>query len=192
MSTPTDPRHEYSSTYFVQDRESEAELTRLQIQDQMFTASMGGVLSEQADPTRLKRVLDVGCGTGGWLIETAKAYPTISKLIGVDVNRGMLDYAQAQARAQQVDDRVEFHLMDALLMLEFPTNYFDLVNERLGDSYLRTWDWPKLLREFQRVSRRGGVIRLTEGDAMQSSSSLSERSRRILSYMSWDKGGQSC
>jgi hypothetical protein len=50
MSTPTDPRREHPSTYFVQDRSNEDELTRLQLQDQLVTASMGGVLPEQPDP----------------------------------------------------------------------------------------------------------------------------------------------
>src|SRR5437899_1428785 len=120
MSTPPNRRQELPSTYIVQDRSSQEELTRVQIQGQMITAGMGGVLPEQPDPLCFKRVLDVGCGTGNWLIETAKTYPTIPLLIGVDVSREMLDYARAQARAQQVSDRVEFHLMDALRMLEFP------------------------------------------------------------------------
>ncbi|HLZ58697.1 MAG TPA: hypothetical protein VKR06_17295 [Ktedonosporobacter sp.] len=37
-------------------------------------------------------------------------------------------------------------------------------------SYLRTWDWPKLLDEYQRVCKPGGVIRITEGDILGSSS----------------------
>ena len=34
------------------------------VQDKMLTAEMGGVLPELSDPTQLRRVLDVGCGTG--------------------------------------------------------------------------------------------------------------------------------
>jgi ubiquinone/menaquinone biosynthesis C-methylase UbiE len=171
MSTPTDPRREHPSTYFVQDRSNQQELTRLQIQGQMLTTSLGGVLPEQPNPTSFQHVLDVGCGTGGWLIEAARTYPTMSLLIGVDVSSRMIEYAQAQAEAQQVSDRVQFHSMDALRMLEFPVGYFDLVNQRLGLSYLRTWDWPKLLNEFERVTRSGGVIRLTECDPMVESTS---------------------
>ncbi|MBV9229850.1 MAG: class I SAM-dependent methyltransferase, partial [Chloroflexi bacterium] len=104
-------------------------MTRQKIQDQMLTAGMGGVLPEQEDLSKIRRVLDVGCGTGCWLIEMAKAYPNLSLLIGVDVSKRMIEYAHAQAEAEGVSDRVSFHVMDALLVLEFPDQYFDLVNQ---------------------------------------------------------------
>ncbi len=162
MSTPTNRRPEPPSTYFVEDRSSEGELSRLQLQDHMLTTGMGGVLPEQPDPAIFERVLDIGCGTGSWLIETARTYPTISLLMGVDVSGKMIKYARAQAEARQVSERVQFRTMDVLPMLKFPAASFDLVNQRLGGSYLRTWDWPKLLQEYQRVSQPGGMIRITE------------------------------
>jgi len=171
MSTQENPRQEHPSTYVVQDRSNEEELIRLSVQDRMLTESMGGVLPEQPDPTVFKRVLDVGCGTGAWLIEAAKTYPTMSLLIGADISRRMVEYATSQAEKEGVSERVEFHSMDALRMLEFPSAYFDLVNLRLGGSWLRTWDWPKLLQEFARVTRRGGTVRLTESDAIIESNS---------------------
>jgi len=170
MSTSPESRKEHPSTYFVQDRSSEAELARLEVQDQMFTTSMGGVLPEQPDSLRLQRVLDVGCGTGNWLIKVAQEHPEIKILIGVDASGLMVHYAREQAEAQGVSERVEFHVMDALRMLEFPSNFFDLINQRLGDSYLRTWDWAKLLQEYQRVIQPGGVIRITEYDMLPASS----------------------
>ncbi|HJT59846.1 MAG TPA: class I SAM-dependent methyltransferase, partial [Ktedonobacteraceae bacterium] len=169
MSTSNPPFREHSSTYFVQGS-NEEEMSRLQIQGQMITAGMGGVLPEQPDPTRLQRVLDVGCGTGDWLIEVARTYPSIPVLVGIDVNSNMVQYARTQAATQHVEGRVQFHIMDALRMLEFPSASFDLVNQRLGMSYLRTWDWPKLLGEYRRVTRPGGVIRITECNFPASSS----------------------
>jgi ubiquinone/menaquinone biosynthesis C-methylase UbiE len=171
MATPTDPRREHPSTYFVQDRENVEEFTRMQIQDHLMTASMGGVLPEQPDPTIFGSVLDVGCATGGWLIEAAKAYPTMRELVGIDINSKVVAYARAQAEAERLSDRMQFRTMDALRMLEFPNGSFDLVNQRAGASYLRKWDWPKLLLEYQRVTRAGGVIRITEGDLIVESSS---------------------
>jgi ubiquinone/menaquinone biosynthesis C-methylase UbiE len=153
---------ELPGTYFVQDRSNKAEVIRLQVQDQLITAGMGGVLAEQPDPASLRSVLDVGCGTGGWLIETASTYPTITRLVGVDVNIKLLDFARAQAVEQQVNDRVEFHAMNALIRLDFPPSAFDLVNQRLGMSFLRTWDWPQILSEYWRLLQTGGVVRITE------------------------------
>jgi len=171
MSTPMNPRREHPSTYFLQNRSPEEELARLRLQDHLITTGMGGVLPEQSDPTIFRRVLDVGCGTGDWLIEVAKTYPSISLLIGVDVSSKMVEYAQNQAEGEGISNRVQFRTMDALRMLEFPVDYFDLVNHRFGWSFLRTWDWPKLLQEYQRVTQLGGVIRVTESDIIHESSS---------------------
>jgi ubiquinone/menaquinone biosynthesis C-methylase UbiE len=164
MASPLDPqKQEQRGTYVIQD--SQKELTRLKIHDHLITAAMGGVLPEQSDPTIFRRVLDIGCGPGGWLIEAAQIYPTMS-LIGIDISEQMIEYARAQAKEHQLTDRIEFHVMDALLILEFPTKYFDLVNLRFGLSFLRTWDWPKMLSEMQRITRPGGVIRITDGEVV--------------------------
>lgn len=171
MSTnPPDPRQHYHSTYFVQDRSNQDEMTRLAIQDRMLTTGMGGVLPEQPDPTHFQRILDVGCGTGGWLIEMAKIAPATAQLFGIDINQYMLEYARTQAQEEQVHNRVKFHVMDALLILEFPREYFDLVNMRFATPFIRTWDWHKLLTEIRRITRPEGVIRLTEYERITSSS----------------------
>ena len=164
MATEPQKPKEHPSTYFVQDRSNEEELTRLRVQDQLLTKGMGGVLPEQEDLDRFQRVLDVGCGTGGWLITLAQQLPNTTMLVGADVSLRMVQYARSRAEAAGVADRVEFHVMDALRMLEFPRHSFDLVNRRLGMGYLRTWDWPGLLQEYQRVTKPGGIIRITEGD----------------------------
>ncbi len=158
-------------TYFVQDRSNSDEMARLQVQDRMLTSGMGGTLPEQTRLGRLQSILDVGCGTGGWLIELARTFEGQGPLVGVDISERVLACAHAHALAQQVAGRVEFRLMDVLQRLDFPDDSFDLVNERLGGSYLRTWDWPQLLGEFRRVIRPGGVVRLTEGEIIVESSS---------------------
>ena len=163
-------RNELASTYFVEDRQNKEELTRLTIQDQMLTKAMGGVLAEQPDPTIFRHVLDVACGPGGWVIDAAQAYPEIS-LVGIDISSRMINYAREQAVARQVADRVELHVMDALRLLEFPDESFDLVNMRFSVSFMRIWDWPKMLSELQRVTRFGGVIRLTETEIIIKSNS---------------------
>jgi SAM-dependent methyltransferase len=163
---------ELSSTYFVQDKKKKKdELARLTIQDQMITTAMGGVLTEQADPTVFRRMLDVACGPGGWLIKAAQTYPTIEKLVGIDISQQMIKYARTQAASNHVNDRVEFYVMDALQKLDFPADSFDLVNLRFGLSFLRTWDWPKLVSGLLRVTRPGGIVRLTESEVATQSNS---------------------
>jgi SAM-dependent methyltransferase len=103
----------------------------------------------------------------------------------------MVEFARELAAEQEVSDRVEFHMMDALRMIEFPRGYFDLVNHRLGWSYLRTWDWPKLLSEYQRVSRQGGIIRISEGDIFGETSSPALTELYALGREAFYKAGHS-
>jgi ubiquinone/menaquinone biosynthesis C-methylase UbiE len=165
----TTPDRERPSTYFVQERNGE-ELARLMIQDRMITNAMGGVLPERPDSSIFRRVLDIGCGSGSWVIEAAQVFPTMS-LFGIDISKRMIEYARTQAKEHQVSDRVEFQVMDALLLLEFPPEYFDLVNLRFGLSFMRTWDWPKMLSEMQRMVCRGGVVLVTDTEVVLSSTS---------------------
>jgi ubiquinone/menaquinone biosynthesis C-methylase UbiE len=189
MSTSMNPRREHPTTYFLQNRSPEEELNRLRLQDHLITTGMGGVLPEQPDPTIFQRILDVGCGTGDWLIEAARAYPSISLLVGVDVSSKMIEYAQAQAEAEGVSDRVQFRAMDALRRLEFPVDFFNMVNHRFGWSFLRTWDWPKLLQEYQRVTRPGGVIRITESDMVLETSSPAHKQLAELLLQAFCQAG---
>jgi ubiquinone/menaquinone biosynthesis C-methylase UbiE len=170
MSDMTEEVREHPSTYFVSDRSNRQEMERLDIQDKMVTAEMGGILPELADASHLRRVLDVGCGTGGWLIETARTYPTIERLIGADISSKILVYARDKAESLGLGKRVRFQTMDALRILEFPASSFDLVNQRLAASWLRTWEWKKILFEYHRVTRPGGVVRITEANIVESNS----------------------
>jgi ubiquinone/menaquinone biosynthesis C-methylase UbiE len=160
----------YSGTYFVQDQGNEEEFLRQMEQDRLVTTSMGGALAEQQTPHLLKRVLDVACGVGGWAIEAAQTYPAMS-LVGIDINPRMIDYAREQAAVAGLAERVEFLVTDALRPLDFPDASFDLVNMRFAMSFVRTWEWPRLISNFMRVLRPGGIIRLTEEQVIHESNS---------------------
>lgn len=189
MTTSPEPgKQEHPSTYVVRDRSSELELLRLEGQDRLFTEGMGGLLSEQADPNSLRSILDVACGPGWWLIETAKTYPAVSRLVGLDVSSHMVTYANQQAEAAGVGERVRFQTGDALRLLEFPDNSFQLVNQRLAMSFLRKWDWPKLLNEYHRVCAIDGIIRITESSFAQTSSPALNRLFDLLLQSFWNAG----
>jgi ubiquinone/menaquinone biosynthesis C-methylase UbiE len=179
-----------AGTYFVQDRSNQEELKRLIVQERLVTETMGGVLPEQQDPTRFLRVLDIGCGPGGWVIETAQTYPQIKKFYGIDISPTMIQYAHQRAEEQQLPkERVEFLVMDALLMLEFPDSFFDLVNLRFGVSFMRQWDWPKMFSEMRRVVKPDGTVRIVEGEINLESSSTALSNFEALLRRGFQRAG---
>ena len=176
-------RRERASTYFVQDRSNTEELRRLNVQDALLTQGMGGVLTEQADIARFHRILDVGCGTGGWAIATAQQYPSIL-MVGVDISSTMIEYAKSQAQVAQIANQITFSVMDVLQGLNFADHTFDLVNVRLCASYVRKWNWHDFLHELQRVCHPGGIIRITESkDLDTNSDALRQLQTLLLSAM---------
>src|ERR1700753_1331797 len=92
------PAAQPENTYVV-DAESSAEMARLMRQEQLITEGMGGLFPEGIDLSHADRILDIACGPGGWVIETAFTYPHI-EVIGVDISHRMITYAQAQANVQ--------------------------------------------------------------------------------------------
>ena len=78
--------------------------------------------------------------------------------------------------------------MNALIRLDFPPSSFDLINQRLGMSFLRTWDWPQILSEYWRVLRTEGVVRITES-SFPTSDSPALTSLRSLFIRSLSQAG---
>lgn len=153
---------------YFHDPESAAEMARLLEQDRLITTGMGGLFSERADLTGIGRLLDVACGPGGWALQIARSYPGI-EVVGIDISRTMIDYATAQARQQGLNN-ASFRVMDIRQALAFPAASFDLVNARFLN-FLPASAWLPLMQEFGRITRAGGVIRLTESEWWYYSSS---------------------
>ncbi len=148
MSAEPTPNNTY-----IFDPESPTELARLTNQERIVTQAKGGPLSGVPDPSGLRNIVDLGCGPGGWVLDTAFALPD-AKVKRVDVSRLMVDYANAS---------------------------FDLVNERFLGPVLKREVWPPFLAECTRVLRPGGTLRLTElvDGGITSSASVNEFMRLI-------------
>ena len=155
---PTDqPKNE--STYVV-DAENAAEMARLMHLDRLITKGMGGLFPEQLEVSSIHKILDIACGPGGWALDVTHKYPQI-QLIGIDISQLMVEYARAQAKVQWLDN-ASFRVMDARKPLDFPDNSFDLVNARFIAAFMLPSAWPTFLQECVRITRPGGIIRLTE------------------------------
>jgi ubiquinone/menaquinone biosynthesis C-methylase UbiE len=175
MSIPVD--QPLSENIYPIDHESGAEMARLMEQDHLFTKGMRGLFAECSDLSQIHRILDVACGPGGWALEVAFAYPE-KEVVAFDISETMINYARTQALVQGLQN-VSFRVMDALQPLDFPAASFDLVNARII-AFLPPKAWPSLIHEFLRITRPGGIIRLTETELSVSSSPALERMQEIF------------
>lgn len=160
--TPDSPSDASNHEGYVIEAENAAEMARLMLQDQMLTNVMGGPLAEQADLSHVYHVLDIACGPGGWLLELVKRHPHIQGT-GIDISQLMTEYANNQAASQGLSN-VQFHVMDVTQPLQFSDNAFDIVNARILTGFLSTQQWPVLLSECARITKPGGILRLTEAE----------------------------
>jgi ubiquinone/menaquinone biosynthesis C-methylase UbiE len=135
-------------------------------QERVFTKALGGLLPEHPDLDRflapLQRVLDVACGSGAWALSLAQAYPHL-QVEGFDIDERMIKYANTQARAGRLEN-ARFRVLNALDPLDYPADSFDVVNVRFM-AVLPAAAWPRVMRELVRITRPGGIVRLTEAEA---------------------------
>lgn len=178
MMTPEQPA-QYGQGY-VFNQESASEKARLLLQDRLINEIMGGPLSEQQEEQiqKLRYVLDIGCGPGGWALDVAKTYEHL-QVIGIDNSKTMIAHALEEKKLHDLKN-IAFEEMDALQPLRFPDGQFDLVNIRNAVGYIPRSDWPRLLKECYRIIRAGGILRLTESDSMGLTNSVAyERYHRL-------------
>lgn len=158
------PEQPSNKTTYPIDPESGTEMARLMFQERLFNENMGGVLSEQ-DPEvvkNLKDVVDLACGPGGWILNLAYALPE-TNIVGIDISKSMTDYARTQAWTQGLNNTT-FQTGNILDPLPFDDHSFDLVNIRFIEGFVSKSKWPPLIDECVRITRPGGIIRITEAD----------------------------
>ncbi|MBE3560877.1 MAG: class I SAM-dependent methyltransferase [Ktedonobacteraceae bacterium] len=148
---------------YVFDQESSIEMARLIDQDLMITKHMGGLFPTTLDLSSVHDILDIACGPGGWALEVAFAHPD-KRVTGIDISARMLNYARMRANVQALKN-VTFLPMDATEPLKFPDASFDFVNARALLGFMWKGVWEPFVRECFRITRPGGIIRLTEGDS---------------------------
>jgi len=159
MTTPPDS-HQSADT--LMGAENSLGMTRLLNLDLSTIKKTGLAFPEQADLSTIHDVLDVACGSGVWVITTAQMYPHM-QVVGIDSNANLIDNARTQAQATGTNN-AHFTQMHPLQRLDFPDDTFDLVNVRFVASFVPKETWSTLLQECLRITRRGGIVRLTESD----------------------------
>ncbi len=175
----TDKASPDENTY-VFDAESASETTRLMLQDRQMTRGMGGPFAERnsSDFAKMHDILDIACGSGGWVLDVAYEHPHI-QVEGIDTSRTLIEYARASAHSQNLTN-AHFTIMNALQPMEFPDNAFDVVNARMLFAVVPPDKWPQLLQECLRITLPGGSIRLTEWEIPLTNSPAYEQVSRLF------------
>jgi len=100
----------------------------------------------------VKRVLDIGTGSGILAIQLAKAHPDW-QITGIDISENMLKIARENAAREGLADKIDFWEYSAEA-LPFEDEYFGLV---VSNASLHLWTDPhKVFREIARVTARQG------------------------------------
>jgi ubiquinone/menaquinone biosynthesis C-methylase UbiE len=136
------------------------------------------ILLEHANLKQGEHVLDLACGTGTVARKAAPMADREGKVVGVDINPGMLEVA----RTRPVSDglQIEWQLGDASA-LDFPDNSFDLVLCQQGLQFFP--DRWAALKEIQRILKADGRLALNLWQSLDKHAvfhALAEAEARIL------------
>ncbi|KAF9024580.1 S-adenosyl-L-methionine-dependent methyltransferase [Hymenopellis radicata] len=104
----------------------------------------GEVLTRE--PGRLKVIVDVGCGTGTWVLQMAAQFPT-AYIVGLDI---------APVAPEDHPDNVSFETHDINERTRFGDGTVDFVHARFCAMTVR--DYNRIIREASRILRPGGVF----------------------------------
>jgi len=136
----------------------EEELERLDKQHSIMSELMGGkypapMLEVMADePGETKACLDLGCGSGNWIMDVARDFPNCIA-VGTDL---------IPMQSLTMPPNVRSEVDDINLGLEHFYGDFNVVHARLISSGIR--DYNLLIDQISRVLRPGGLINVSEFD----------------------------
>ncbi|KAK7465267.1 hypothetical protein VKT23_005246 [Stygiomarasmius scandens] len=153
----------------------EEELSRLDTQHLMFNEIMGKYHPKMAEimaddvPGESKAVLDLGCGSGMWIMDVARDFPNCNA-VAVDLVPMQSLYEtcsdsemqQTDIRCREMPPNLRSEVDDINLGLEHFYGDFNVVHARLISSGIK--DYRELINHIALVLRPGGIIDLMEYD----------------------------
>ena len=113
------------------------------------------------------KVLDVGCGIGGFAVCLLKKFPTIRKVVGISLSPSELTVAKQLVKdtkelTKHQKLKIEFKFMDMnKLHKHFKPNSFDLIFNR--ESFIYAKDPYEYLKHVYNILKPNGHIRMIAG-----------------------------
>ncbi|RUS30861.1 S-adenosyl-L-methionine-dependent methyltransferase, partial [Jimgerdemannia flammicorona] len=154
-SLPVGFKSPYVSTRSASPVDDE-EINRQDLQHHVFRLACHGNFSAPIEDDLQSgiRVLEVGCGSGVWILEMAHDYPH-SEFIGVDAG-------EVYPAPCDLPSNVTFLKADAVMGLPFVDGEFDFVYQRCMMSSYTKHDWDVAVKELARVTKVGGSVEMFE------------------------------
>ncbi|KAI8343066.1 S-adenosyl-L-methionine-dependent methyltransferase [Chlamydoabsidia padenii] len=175
----TDPTTSHSSSDQQQqqtldrmyDYGHEKEYNRQMRQHYVLKQVFGKNIIPELDPPP-RQILDSACGIGLWTWETSQQYRN-SDVVGIDINLPdqhsgpwvtSSSSSSSMSPSNNNNKNIIFMYGDILKPLPFEDNHFDFIHQREAALFIPSDHWGKLLNEFHRILKVGGMIQLVEQD----------------------------
>ncbi|MEM1502697.1 methyltransferase domain-containing protein [Domibacillus sp. 8LH] len=121
--------------------------------------AFGHVLSE-INAQKPRWVLDIGCGTGGYLMKLADKIKQ-GTFVGVDISKECIEEARQKIRKKSLGEKVKFYYAD-INTWEVPSRFFDVIMmNNLLHYYSQDARKELLARVSKLISQNGTVIIIT-------------------------------
>ncbi|CAG8448233.1 S-adenosyl-L-methionine-dependent methyltransferase [Gigaspora rosea] len=129
------------------------EIDRLDLQHYIIRYALNGYFTAPVNFEKVKRVCDVGCGSGIWMMEMSAIYPN-TRFYGCDVRSAFPE--------STCPENCEFSICNILKGLIYPSGYFDYVYQRTLLGSIPEKEWKPLISELVRCTAINGLVELTE------------------------------
>nr|CAG8553010.1 9364_t:CDS:2 [Entrophospora candida] len=125
-----------------------------------FSSPVDDVLKSSFAKNDKAKVLDIGCGSGNWLLEMAEEYPN-ANFVGIDISPIFPNEYDSNKPTN-----VAFLKFDALSEsgLPFPDDTFDFVYQKFMGLFINENKWMKHIEELIRITKPGGWIEIMDID----------------------------
>ncbi|KAL5533760.1 hypothetical protein ACEPAG_220 [Sanghuangporus baumii] len=118
------------------------------------------VLEDNDDPLRPKACLDIGCGSGAWILEVANAFPHVS-CTAVDLVP-LPAIIPSLIERTEIPSNLRFEIDDVCLGLEHFAGEFDVIHAQHISSGIK--DYYRLIDDVALALRPHGLADFTEND----------------------------